>query len=48
MIAYYEARGVHELTVNTQDSNAASLNIYQRLGFQLSGTRFPVFQLPLG
>lgn len=48
MIEYYEARGVHELTVNTQDSNAASLNVYQRLGFQLSGTRFPVFQLPLG
>ncbi len=48
MIEYYEARGVHELTVNTQDSNAASLNVYQRLGFQLSGARFPVFQLPLG
>jgi ribosomal-protein-alanine N-acetyltransferase len=47
MIACYAARGVHELTVNTQDSNAASLNVYQRLGFQLSGTRFPVFQLAL-
>ncbi len=48
MIDYYEARGVRELTVNTQDSNAASLNVYRRLGFQLSGARFPVFQLPLG
>jgi L-amino acid N-acyltransferase YncA len=48
MIDHYEARGVHELTVNTQDSNAASLNVYQRLGFQLSGTRFPVFQLSWG
>lgn len=48
MIEHYEARGVHELTVNTQDSNVASLNVYQRLGFQLSGTHFPVFQLSWG
>jgi [ribosomal protein S18]-alanine N-acetyltransferase len=48
LIEHYRARGAGELTVNTQDSNSASLKVYQRLGFQLNGARFPVFQLPLG
>jgi ribosomal-protein-alanine N-acetyltransferase len=48
MIETYAGRGAHELTVNTQDSNTASLRVYRRLGFQLNGTRFPAFQLALG
>jgi ribosomal-protein-alanine N-acetyltransferase len=48
LIEHYEARGAHELTVNTQDSNTASLNLYQRLGFRPNGMRFPVFQMTLG
>ncbi len=48
MIDHYQGRGADELTVNTQDSNTASLHVYERLGFQLNGTRFPVFQTALG
>jgi len=48
MIDHYQGRGADELTVNTQDSNTASLHVYERLGFQLNGTRFPVFQTVLG
>lgn len=33
-----------EITVNTQNTNATSLAVYQRLGFRLNGVRFPVFQ----
>lgn len=48
MLHHYHGRGAREITVNTQDSNAASLALYRRLGFELTGTRFPVFQLSLG
>lgn len=47
LIAYYDRRGGREITVNTQHNNAASLTVYQRLGFALTGTRFPVYQLAL-
>lgn len=36
-----------ELSVNTQHNNLASLAVYQRMGFQLTGARFPVYQLSL-
>jgi ribosomal-protein-alanine N-acetyltransferase len=48
LIAHYVERGARVLTVNTQDTNAASLAVYQRFGFKPNGARFPVFQLPLG
>lgn len=47
MIAHYVRPGIHELTVNTQDNNRASLALYQRLGFSLTGARFPVYQRAL-
>lgn len=47
VIEYYRKRGAREITINTQDSNAASIRVYQRLGFTLTGMRFPVFQLVL-
>lgn len=38
-------QGQHTLlTVNTQDNNTPSLRLYNKLGFRLSGERFPVFQ----
>jgi ribosomal-protein-alanine N-acetyltransferase len=40
-------RGRREITVNTQSDNRASLAVYQRLGFRLTGARFPVYQLSL-
>lgn len=47
LIEYYQRRNVHEITVNTQDSNVASLAVYQKWGFVLTGARYPVFQLAL-
>lgn len=47
LIAFYERRGGREITVNTQDDNAASLAVYRRLGFTLTGACFPVYQLDL-
>jgi ribosomal-protein-alanine N-acetyltransferase len=48
LVEYANRRGYRELTVNTQDTNTASLAVYQRLGFELTGTRYPVYQLSLG
>jgi ribosomal protein S18 acetylase RimI-like enzyme len=47
LIEYYNGRNIRELTVNTQDTNAASLAVYRQLGFTLTGTYFPVYQLNL-
>ena len=47
LIDYYNRRGGCEITVNTQHNNRASLAVYQKLGFQLTGARFPVYQLSL-
>jgi ribosomal protein S18 acetylase RimI-like enzyme len=48
LLEYANRRNYREVTVNTQDTNAASLNVYQRLGFRLTSTRYPVYQLALG
>jgi ribosomal-protein-alanine N-acetyltransferase len=47
LLNYANLRNYREVTVNTQDSNAASLAVYRRLGFQPTGIRYPVFQLNL-
>lgn len=44
LIAHYEALGGRELTVNTQHNNHASLAVYQKFGYSLTGARFPVYQ----
>ncbi len=48
LIDHYTRRGAREITVNTQDSNAASLALYKRFGFALTQTRFPVYQAGIG
>lgn len=45
LVRHYQQRGTPHITVNTQDSNRASLRVYQRLGFRLTGEEFPVYQL---
>ena len=47
LIDHYERAGGREITVNNQHDNQASLAVYRRLGFVLTGTRFPVYQLAL-
>ena len=44
MIESFYQIGIREITVNTQDTNKASINLYQKAGFQLSGDQFPIFQ----
>jgi ribosomal-protein-alanine N-acetyltransferase len=48
LIDYYNRRGAREITVNTQDTNTASLAVYHRLGFAPTGATYPVFQTFLG
>jgi ribosomal-protein-alanine N-acetyltransferase len=39
--------GLHRLTVNTQNDNQASLALYQKMGFVLTGERYSVFTCQL-
>jgi ribosomal-protein-alanine N-acetyltransferase len=43
LIEHFARGNARTITVNTQASNAASLHLYRRLGFELTGERFPVF-----
>jgi [ribosomal protein S18]-alanine N-acetyltransferase len=47
MINYFLKRGIKEITVNTQDVNHASLNLYKKIGFFPTGDRFPVYRIPI-
>jgi [ribosomal protein S18]-alanine N-acetyltransferase len=40
----FERRGAERVTVNTQENNAASLALYQKAGFVMTGETYPVFQ----
>jgi len=44
LIAHYASLEGRELTVNTQHNNHASLAVYQKFGYTLTGARFPVYQ----
>jgi len=43
MLAYYSRHGVLQTTVNTQNDNQASLNLYKSLGFTPTFEEYPVF-----
>jgi len=36
-------KGVTRLTVNTQSDNLASLALYEKMGFTVTGEKFPVY-----
>jgi ribosomal-protein-alanine N-acetyltransferase len=40
-------RGYYRLTVNTQEDNTRSYRLYRRLGFMMTGDRYPVYKLCL-
>jgi ribosomal protein S18 acetylase RimI-like enzyme len=44
LIQRLRGRGHNRLTVNTQSDNQASLALYDKMGFVLTGERFPVFR----
>jgi len=47
MLDFFSSRGIQQITVNTQDDNAASIGLYKKLGFQLTDESFPVFWLQI-
>ncbi len=40
----FDRRGAERVTVNTQEDNGASLALYQKAGFVLTGEAYPVYQ----
>jgi len=46
LIHQISRRSSHAITVNTQKNNFASLHLYQKVGFELSGEDYPIYQLP--
>jgi ribosomal protein S18 acetylase RimI-like enzyme len=45
LLMQFIRRGAHTVTVNTQKDNIASLALYRRMGFELSGEEYPVYQM---
>lgn len=43
MMLHYQDRRIWQITVNTQSTNHHSLSLYQKIGFQLTGEKFPVY-----
>jgi ribosomal protein S18 acetylase RimI-like enzyme len=44
LLAFFQRSTIPSITVNTQQSNHASLHLYQKLGFHLTGETFPIFR----
>lgn len=44
LITYFVRQGIWQITVNTQHDNRASLALYQMVGFEMTGERYPVFR----
>ena len=44
LLAQFERKGAHSLTVNTQHDNLASLALYEKAGFRRTGEEYPVYQ----
>ena len=40
----FEQRGALRVTVNTQEENLYSLSLYAKLGFRMTGEKYPVYQ----
>ena len=43
LFARLENHGILKLSVNTQSDNAASLSLYQKMGFVRTGEQYPVY-----
>jgi ribosomal-protein-alanine N-acetyltransferase len=46
-LAYCHANGAQRVTINTQESNIASLRLYEQVGFRRIGRRVPLLVRPL-
>jgi ribosomal-protein-alanine N-acetyltransferase len=47
MLSQFYRRGAQTVTVNTQRDNHASISLYQKAGFRLSGEEYPLYQFSL-
>lgn len=47
LLSQFMRRGARTITVNTQKDNLASLSLYHKSGFQLTGEEYPIYQLEL-
>ncbi len=47
MLMFFKSRGIKQITVNTQDDNAASIGLYKKLGFQPTNESFPIYWLKI-
>ena len=45
LIEQFNRRGIHGLTVNTNESNVQSLRLYRRYGFELTGMNMDVWSV---
>jgi ribosomal-protein-alanine N-acetyltransferase len=47
LIQYFNRRGIHSVSVNTQQTNTQSLRLYQRFGFDFTGLNMDVWSFRL-
>ena len=47
LLRQFSRRNARTITVNTQKDNLASLALYRKTGFQLTGEEYPIYQLAL-
>ena len=47
LLTQFGRRGARNITVNTQKDNLASLALYKKAGFRLTGEEYPVYQLAI-
>ena len=47
LLYQFARRGARTVTVNTQKDNLASLSLYRKSGFQLTGEEYPIYQFEL-
>lgn len=47
MISYFHRHNIFSITVNTQQENHSSQALYRKMGFHLTGERYPIYRLSL-
>ncbi|MFM8320336.1 MAG: GNAT family N-acetyltransferase, partial [Chloroflexota bacterium] len=45
LLEQFLQRGARSVTVNTQQNNAASLALYEKIGFLRTGEEYPIYQI---
>ena len=48
LLRKFQAMNIRRISVNTQEDNIKSINLYERMGFTKTGERYSVFEFPIG